>query len=238
MADNKFLQTLRECAEKSGIVINEDQFEKLCLFYDLLIDENKRQNLTRITDPEDAAEKHFIDSLTVAGFIDNCARVADVGCGAGFPALPLAIVRPDISIVPIDSTSKRIAFVKRAAEALGLENVFPLAARAEELGRKEGYRQSFDVVTARAVASLNVLSEYCLPLVKLKGKFIAMKANADEELEDAKKAIAALGGAVLGIERLSLPLSGAQRELVVIEKIKNTPPAYPRSGGVIAKRPL
>lgn len=233
-----FKSSLLSGAEKMGIDIDGVCCEKLERLYELMLDENERQNLTRIVKEEEAAEKHMLDSLTLDGFLKEGVRLADVGCGAGFPTLPIACKRSDVRIIAVDSTEKRIRYVNAAAQSLGLSNVSAIAARAEELGKKEGFRESFDACTARAVAALNVLCEYCLPLVKVGGEFIAMKANAKNEIESARKAIALLGGRIKEIRELKLPFSESERTVIVIEKIKSTPPTYPRAGGAISKKPL
>ncbi len=238
MEDNEFFKALSECSEKLSLCVGERESEKLFELYKIMLDENTRQNLTRITEPSDAAEKHMADSLTVLPYLNLCKNLADIGCGAGFPTLPLAVMLGDLKITAVDSTGKRIRYVQSAAEKLGLSNVKAVAARAEELGKKSEYREKFDAVTARAVASLNVLCEYCLPLVKVGGRFIAMKASVADELESAKKAISILGGKLVNTVTLTLPVSDSERNIVIIEKIKPTPENYPRAGGAIAKKPL
>jgi len=233
-----FKTALFSGAEKMDISIDTDCYEKLEKLYELMLSENEKQNLTRIVAEEDVAEKHILDSLTLSEFLKDGVRLADIGCGAGFPTLPVACKRADIKIIAVDSTEKRIRYVNETAKALELKNVSAIAARAEELGKKEGFRERFDVCTARAVAALNVLCEYCLPLVKVGGTFVAMKANAKEEIENAKKAIAALGGKIKEIKALKLPFSDSERTIIVIEKVKPTPLTYPRAGGAISKKPL
>lgn len=233
-----FKASLLSGAEKMGISVDEPCFEKLESLYELMLDENQRQNLTRIVAEEEVAEKHMLDSITLSSLLPNGASIADIGCGAGFPTLPVACHRADVKICAVDSTEKRIRYVNATAASLGLSNVNAIAARAEELGKNAEYRESFDVCTARAVAALNVLCEYCLPLLKVGGAFIAMKANAKEEIENAKKAIAVLGGKIKQIKELRLPFSDSERTIIVIEKIKPTPLSYPRAGGAISKKPL
>ncbi len=233
-----FKASLLAGAEKLNIGIDDACYERLEKLYELMLSENERQNLTRIVTEEDVAEKHMLDSLTLSNFLEKGVRLADIGCGAGFPTLPVACARSDVNITAVDSTEKRIRYVNETARALGLENVIAIAARAEELGKKADFRESFDVCTARAVASLNVLCEYCLPLVKVGGIFVAMKANAREEIENAKKAIAVLGGRIKEIRELRLPFSDSERTIIVIEKVKATPLTYPRAGGAISKKPL
>lgn len=233
-----FKNSLLSGAEKMGISIDNDCFNRLERLYELMLCENEKQNLTRIVAEEEVAEKHMLDSLTLTEFLEENVRLADIGCGAGFPSLPVACARSDVNITAVDSTAKRIRYVNETASTLGLSNVNAVAARAEELGKDVRFREKYDVCTARAVASLNVLCEYCLPLVKVGGTFVAMKANAKEETEAAKKAISVLGGKIKQIKELRLPFSDSERTIIVIEKIKPTPLAYPRAGGAISKKPL
>lgn len=238
MADEIFGITLQNGAEKLGLKITDEEallYEKA---YDMLCDENTRQNLTRITIPDEAAEKHILDCLTVSEFIKDCQKVCDIGCGAGFPVIPLAVSNPHIAFTAVDSTEKKIRYVKKVSDALLLKNVEVLSARAEDMGKSEKYREKFDAVTARAVAALNVLCEYCLPLVKVGGAFIAMKANADEEIANSEKAVNTLGGKITDIRKFRLPFSQSERTVIKIEKIAHTPLGYPRAGGAISKKPL
>ncbi len=226
-------------AEKLGLSIENDkikQFEKLA---ELLVEQNKTMNLTAITDPDGIAVKHFADSISVlnAAKFDEKARVLDVGTGAGFPGIPLLIMRPDLDLTMLDSTAKKLKYVSNTVEELGLTaNV--LHIRAEEAGQSKEYRETFDIVCSRAVAALNVLCEYCLPFVKVGGVFVAMKAaKAQEEIEGAKAAIKLLGGQI--IDEKSFTLSdGGERNLIIIKKISHVPPKYPRVSAQIAKKPL
>lgn len=226
-------------AEKLGLSIENDkikQFEKLA---ELLVEQNKTMNLTAITDPDGIAVKHFADSISVlnAAKFDEKARVLDVGTGAGFPGIPLLIMRPDLDLTMLDSTAKKLKYVANTVEELGLTaNV--LHTRAEEAGQSKEYRETFDIVCSRAVAALNVLCEYCLPFVKVGGVFVAMKsAKAEEEIADAKKALGILGGKI--IDKITFTLSdGGERTLIVIKKISQTSPKYPRVSAQIAKKPL
>lgn len=226
-------------AEKLGLSIENDkikQFEKLA---ELLVEQNKTMNLTAITDPDGIAVKHFADSISVlnAAKFDEKARVLDVGTGAGFPGIPLLIMRPDLDLTMLDSTAKKLKYVSNTVEELGLTaNV--LHTRAEEAGQSKEYRETFDIVCSRAVAALNVLCEYCLPFVKVGGVFVAMKAaKAREEIEGAKAAIKLLGGQI--VDEKSFTLSdGGERNLIIIKKISHVPPKYPRVSAQIAKKPL
>lgn len=211
---------------------------------ELLSAANKIHNLTAIKEDEDVMLKHFIDSLLISSKIPEGSRAIDVGCGAGFPSLPLAIYRKDISLTSIDSTSKKINYVNNTAAALGLDNITAMSARAEDLAHKEEFRESFDVATARAVAALPVLTELCLPFVKVGGLFIAMKAqSAPEELAASRSAIEKCGGDVLDVIDLELKhrkenSENEKRSLIIIKKIKKTPDIYPRIYSKITKKPL
>ncbi len=226
-------------AEKLGISIENDkikQFEKLAK---LLVEQNKTMNLTAITDPDGIAVKHFADSISVlnAAKFDEKARVLDVGTGAGFPGIPLLIMRPDLDLTMLDSTAKKLKYVANTVEELGLSaNV--LHTRAEEAGQSKEYRETFDIVCSRAVAALNVLCEYCLPFVKIGGVFVAMKAaKAQEEIDGAKAAIKLLGGQVIDEKCFTLS-DGGERNIIIIKKISHVPPKYPRVSAQIAKKPL
>ena len=213
-----------------------DAAEKLERYGQLLIEKNKVMNLTAITDVEGVITKHYCDCLKICKHIDKNSKMLDVGCGGGFPTLPIAIARKDISITALDSTAKKLDFVSRAAKELSL-NVTTLAARAEEVGKSKEYREGFDVVCARAVSRFNILSELCLPLVKKNGKFISMKGSSGmEELEEAKKGISLLGGELAKTD--SFNMSGMERYIFVIKKTGVTPDKYPRMYSKICKNPL
>ena len=226
-------------AEKLGISINDEQLSRFDLLSELLVEQNKTMNLTAITDPDGIAVKHFADSISVlsAADIPQGARILDVGTGAGFPGIPLLIMRPDIDLTMIDSTAKKLKYVENTVNELGLIAT-TLHTRAEEAGQSKEYREKFDFVCSRAVAALNVLCEYCLPFVKQNGLFIAMKgAKAQEEIDAAKGAIKTLGGKIVAEKSFSLS-DGGERTLVVIKKISQVPPKYPRPSAQIAKKPL
>ena len=210
----------------------------LLRYADLLVEKNKVINLTAITEPADIAALHFLDSaalLTLTDFKNK--KVADVGTGAGFPGMPLRIVEPSIRLTLLDSLNKRVDFLKEVCEDLALTNVDCVHARAEEFAAKK--RESFDIVTSRAVANLQMLSELCLPLVKVGGYFLSMKAvDSDQELADAKHAIEVLGGQVEKIETYAIPGTDVSHRLIFIKKIKETGKKYPRAFAKIKKNPL
>ena len=225
-----------EC-KKLNINIDDETQAKFSKYFDILVETNKYMNLTNITEHDEAYVKHFLDSLYVKNAIDlSSYTLCDVGSGAGFPSVPLAITNKNANVTIIDSLNKRVNFINNLAPELNLNNVKAIAKRAEDA--KE-YRESFDYVTARAVARLNILLELCMPLVKLDGSFIAMKSgNIDEELDEAKKAIAILGGKVDKIIKYDLPDDYGSRTLVVIKKVKDTPLKYPRLFKKIKENPL
>ena len=212
-------------------------------FYDLtdrMLSVNEYMNLTAIKDPAAIILLHYADSLTAARFLPQNAKIADIGCGAGFPCLPLAICRPDLSILALDSTEKRIQYVKNTAELLSCENLSAIAMRAEE-GGKGVYREQFDVCTARAVAALPALSELCLPFVRVGGSFLAMKGKkGEEELMEASSAIKKLGGEVTELHKITLRSQTEEdtRYLIEIKKAKPTPAEFPRQWARILKKPL
>lgn len=207
-----------------------------------LSEANKTHNLTAIKDDKGVVLKHLVDSLMISPCVPKDSRVIDVGCGAGFPSLPLAIARPDVSVVGVDSTTKKINYVNETAKALGLENLEAFSARAEELAYDPVYRESFDIATARAVASLPVLCELCLPFLKVGGAFVAMKAkNPEDEISASLSAITKCGGELSETvykELVSDTGDVEKRCLIIIKKIKHTPEAYPRSYSKISKKPL
>lgn len=226
---------LSKIANECGIHISEEALEKFQSFYFLLIERNKSVNLTSITEYKDVALKHFIDSLKGERFIPQGAVLADVGTGAGFPGIPLKIFRPDIKIVLMDGLNKRIEFLIETISKLGLKEIEAKHIRAEDAGRGN-YREQFDVVVARAVARLNILCEYAIPLVKKGGVFIAYKTKDEEELFEAKRAALRLGGEIERVD--DFKLNELKREIIVIRKISPTPDSYPRANGKIKKSPL
>lgn len=238
MRDNKIL---RKGLEDLNIELHETQFEQLEQYYDLLIEWNSFMNLTAITEYEEVLTKHFLDSLALVKAIplDGKKRVLDMGTGAGFPGIPLKIAFPELEIVLMDSLNKRIKFLNEVINQLGLTGITAIHGRAEEAGRREEYREQFDLCVSRAVARLSSLAEFCIPFVKCGGKFIPYKSGkVEEELEESIYAIEVLGGKVKETVSFSLPESDMDRTLVVIDKVKKTMPCYPRAGGKPLKAPL
>lgn len=242
MTFNDFQVTLTNACEQNSIPSPSSiACEQMFALLELLIAENKKYNLTAITSPEDVIYKHFADCLLLSPSIAPESTLIDVGCGAGFPSLPLAILRPDLRITPLDSTGKKIHFIELASGHLGLKNITPICGRAEEIARKEGYRDSFDVATARAVASFPVLCELCLPYVRPGGRFIAMKGRADsEELTLSSSSLGQLKASDLTLSPYSLFIrdGSEQRTLVFLNKIGKSPDNFPRKYAQISKNPL
>lgn len=236
---NSFRISLLEKLKKINVDITEEQTEKLYKYMQLLIEWNEKINLTAIIEPEDIILKHFVDSLTISKEIFENSKVADIGTGAGFPGIPLKIVNPKSEIVLIDSLNKRINFLNEVINKNKLEGITAVHARAEEIGHNKNYRNQFDFVTSRAVAKLNVLLEYMLPLVKVGGKCICLKGpNIEEELKEAKNAMEILGGEIEKIEEITLPDSDNKRTIIVIIAVKQLPNTYPRKAGTPTISPL
>lgn len=232
-------ELLKENAAILGTELSEEMLERFNKLAEQLIETNKSMNLTAIKEPDDIVIKHFADSLSLYSAIvpEKGARVLDLGTGAGFPGIPLLIARPDLKLTMLDSTAKKLKYVADTVNSLGLEAEV-LHARAEEAGRNPLYREGFDIVCSRAVAALNVLSEYCLPFVKVGGIFVAMKsAKADEEIASARQAIRLLGGEIIDKKTFFLS-DGGERTLIIIKKISQASPKYPRPSAQISKKPL
>lgn len=230
---------LTEKAKAMGWKVSAAQAEQFQAYLELLLEWNGKMNLTAITDPGEVVEKHFLDSLTLLAWpkLKQGVRVIDVGTGAGFPGIPLKILRPDIDLTLLDGTQKRLNFLGEVCAALKI-SARRVHKRAEEAGLDKTMRERFDLATARAVAALPVLAEYCMPLIKMKGHFIAMKGpGAERELEEAANALETLGSGEPQVLSLSLP-GGEERNLVICQKLRYTPKGYPRHGGTILKHPL
>ncbi len=223
-------------AKQLGIELDSNKLSQFDTFAEMLISANKQFNLTAVTDREAIDLRHFADSMSVltAEPIAQGASLIDVGCGAGFPSLPIKIARPDIDVTFLDSTAKKLGFIDNVCDSLSLENARTVCARAEELCHKGGCRESFDVVTARGVANLAALSEVCLPLCKVGGVFLALKGQgAESEISLSEKILARCGGKFERIHTVSV--GGLECRVVVIRKIAPTPPSYPRRWAQIVK---
>lgn len=239
MEFNEFKEKLIINVDKLGINLSEIQLKQFYNYMNLLIEWNKKINLTAITEPDEIILKHFVDSLTISKYISDGTKVVDVGTGAGFPGIPLKIVRQDVDITLLDSLQKRINFLDEVINELNLEKITTIHSRVEDFGKNKKYREEFDIATSRAVANLSTLSEYLLPLVKVGGKVISMKGSLiQEELENSKNAIKILGGQIEKVDEFDLPNSDISRNIVLIDKIKNTPNRYPRKAGEPSKKPL
>lgn len=238
---NYDLTLLENAVKEFKITLSEEQKAQFIQYYELLIEWNKVMNLTGITEFDEVLQKHFSDSLSVVRALDmsKIESCIDVGTGAGFPGIPLKILRDDITVILVDSLNKRIKFLDEVIEKLDLKNIQTIHARAEEFGQNKKYREKFDIATSRAVANLATLSEYLLPLVKVNGRAICMKGpGATEEISGAKNAIKLLGGKIQNIYEFELPHSDIERCVIEITKEKNIQSKYPRKAGTPAKDPL
>ncbi|KGP73218.1 16S rRNA (guanine(527)-N(7))-methyltransferase RsmG [Pontibacillus yanchengensis] len=232
-----FLQALKD----QGIELSEEQVDQFNTYFQTLVEWNEKINLTAITDEEDVYLKHFYDSLSAAFYMDfnQPLQICDVGAGAGFPSIPLKIVFPELKVTIVDSLKKRITFLNHLATQLGLSDVAFYHDRAENFGKNAKFREQFDVVTARAVARMSVLSELCLPLTKVGGTFLVMKGSQfDEEMKDADFAVKLLGGEVNTFHTFYLPKEDSERSIAIIDKRRKTPKKYPRKAGLPNKSPL
>lgn len=237
MNEEQFIQALKE----QGIELSEKQIQQFRRYFEILVEWNEKMNLTAITDEASVYLKHFYDSISASFHFDftKVTTVCDVGAGAGFPSLPIKICYPHLHITIVDSLNKRIQFLNHLSDEIGLDHVEFVHARAEEFGQNPQYREKFELVTARAVARLSVLSELCLPLVKEGGQFLALKAaSGDDELKDAKKAITVLGGKLVHHVAFELPVEESERTIYVFDKVKATPKKYPRKPGTPNKSPI
>ena len=239
MIKEEFEKEIIEYMEELEIKLSTEQAEMFFKYMNLLLEWNEKINLTAITDEEEVIVKHFVDSITISKYIPTGTSLIDVGTGAGFPGIPLSIIRNDLEIVLLDSLQKRINFLEVVIRELGLENIKTVHARAEEFGKNNKYREKFDVATSRAVANLSTLSEYLLPLVKEGGVVICMKGCAiEEELNNSKKAINVLGGKVTRVFEFNLPKTDIKRNIVLVDKVSKTPAKYPRKPGTPSKEPI
>lgn len=233
-----FSEELEIASKQIEIELTKEQIEKYYKYMNLLLEWNEKINLTAITEPKEIILKHFIDSLTITKYIKDNEKLIDVGTGAGFPGIPLSIVKENTNIVLLDSLNKRINFLEEVKQNLKLKNITTIHGRAEEFGKNKKERESYDIATSRAVAPLNILLEYLLPLVKVGGKAICMKGPNIEEIENAKNALEILGGQIEKVEEIILPNSDIKRNIIIIKKIKNTPSKYPRKPGTPSKEPI
>ncbi len=242
--EQSFTAELSRVFKLNGLasLLNAEKSEKFLKLTERMLTENEKYNLTAITDPDKIILNHYADCATLAAKLPKGASIIDVGCGAGFPTLPLAILRGDLSILAVDSTAKRVAYVEETAKMLGLSGVAAKTMRAEDGAKLPEYRERFDFATARAVAEMRVLLELCLPYVKVGGEMIAMKGkNAEFELAGAKRAISMLGGADVRVESIELSNGSSEplsHPLIFVKKKTKTPVTYPRPYAQISKKPL
>lgn len=229
---------IEECKELK-LEINEKMQEQFYTYMELLIKWNENVNLTAITEPKEVLQKHFIDSLTILAYIDENSSIIDVGTGAGFPGIPVKIVKKNIKVTLLDALNKRLNFLNDVIDNLQLSNIETIHSRAEEAGKNKDLREKFDIATSRAVAPLNILVEYLLPFVKVGGKCLCMKgSNIEEEINNSKNAIKILGGKIEKVEEFNLPNSDIKRTIIVIKKMSETPIKYPRKPGTPSKEPI
>ncbi len=234
------MDLLKNALSEWNIDISEKQTKSFSLYYELLIEWNEKINLTTIVEKDDVIIKHFVDSLALLQYVDlSDKNMIDIGTGAGFPGIPIKIMKPECKIVLLDSLNKRISFLDHVISELGLTDIKTLHGRAEDVANDPGHRESYDIVLSRAVANLSTLSEYDLPFAKTGGLFISYKSgNVDEEVEGSKRAVSKLGGCIDRIERFILPCSDNERSLIFIDKKNNTPSGFPRKAGTPGKKPL
>ena len=232
---------LKEYIQKIGIELSQDKIYKLIKYYELLVEKNKVMNLTAITEYKDVVIKHFADSLSIIKAVNmsEVTNIIDIGTGAGFPGMVLKIVFPDVKITLLDSLNKRVNFLNEVITELHLKDINAIHGRAEDYAHNDIYREKYDLCVSRAVANLSTLSEYCIPYVKVGGKFVSYKAGeCEEEINNAKKAVNMLGGKIEETVDFILPETDISRTFVVIDKLRNTSVKYPRKSGLPSKEPL
>lgn len=239
MDKDNFFEIISDKINKLGYKLNEKQQKQFYKYMILLLEWNEKINLTAITDPKEIIIKHFVDSISIIKHIKERDHIVDIGTGAGFPGIPVKIMRNDVQVTLVDSLNKRVNFLNEVIQKLELKDIQAIHSRAEEFGKNEKHRESHEIAVSRAVARLNVLVEYLLPTVKVGGKCICMKGpNSKEEIEEAKVAINLLGGKIKNIEEITLPETDIKRTIIIIEKVKQTPNKYPRKAGTPTKAPI
>lgn len=237
------MQDLKELlvsgAAEFNVNLTDDMVDNFFSYMSLLKEWNSKMNLTAIEEDRDVIIKHFTDSLSILPFVeDKELALVDIGTGAGFPGVPLKIVRPALSITLADSLQKRLIFLDEVIKSLKLRKISTVHGRAEDLGQDKNHREKYDIAVARAVAGLPVLLEYCLPFVRPGGIFIAMKGSDIKEVQDSKKALSILGGEIVEVKSINLPFTDNERNLIIVKKFRHTPTGYPRKAGKPSKNPL
>ncbi|MBR6764870.1 MAG: 16S rRNA (guanine(527)-N(7))-methyltransferase RsmG [Clostridia bacterium] len=223
--------------QKNSIAITQEQAQKLKIYLEFLLEYNDKVNLTAVTEVDEVIEKHFVDSAIGVSLIKENAVCADIGTGAGFPGVPLAVLRPDITVALVDALNKRLVFLNELKEKIGIDNLYTVHGRSEDLAKDKNMREHFDYVFSRAVARMNILAEYDLPFVKKGGEMLAWKGpQLNEELDEAQKAVKILGGEVKKV--FTSGVEGTEHYIAIIKKIKETPPKYPRQASIPKKKPL
>lgn len=239
--EKRYLEQFQKDLEEFHIVLSSSQMEQFLTYYEMLTEKNKVMNLTAITSLEDVLKKHFVDSLSLVKVCDLEGDISllDVGTGAGFPGIPLKIVFPNLKITLLDSLNKRILFLREVIDRLEMDGMEAIHGRAEDFAKPDLLREQFDLCVSRAVANLSILSEYCLPYVKIGGSFISYKSEkVPEEIDQAENSIKILGGKIINQTGFTLPSSDIYRNLITIRKCNNTPRQYPRKAGTASKNPL
>ena len=237
----EFFELMKRGADEASVQLSEKQYEQFIKYMRLVQEWNEKINLTAITEDNDFIKKHFIDCIKAfkSEAIVNAKTIIDVGTGAGFPGVPIAILHPNAKITLLDSLNKRINFLNIVVNELGLTNVTTIHSRAEDGARNPKLREKFDVATSRAVANMAVLSEFCMPYVKKGGYFVALKGPAvDEEMQNGKNAISILGGELENIIEVSIEDTDLKHNIVEVKKVNNCPKTYPRKAGTVNKKPL
>ncbi|WP_297635675.1 16S rRNA (guanine(527)-N(7))-methyltransferase RsmG [uncultured Clostridium sp.] len=237
----EFYNIMKVAADEVSMEFNEDKYEKFIKYMRLTQEWNQKINLTAITEDDEFIKKHFIDCIKAfkSEELKNAKTIIDVGTGAGFPGLPIAIMNDDAEITLLDSLNKRVNFLNLVVKELGLKNVVTIHSRAEDGARKKELREQFDVATSRAVANMAVLSEFCLPYVRVGGYFVALKGPAiEEELKDSKNAIGTLGGKLARVDETIVEGTDLNHNIVVVQKVKECPKTYPRKAGNVTKKPI
>ena len=237
----EFFELMKTASNDVGLEFTEGQYEQFIKYMRLLQEWNEKINLTAITEDEEVVKKHFIDCIKAfkSDKIKNAKTIIDVGTGAGFPGLPIAIMNPNVEVTLLDSLNKRINFLNLVVRELGLKNVKTIHSRAEDGARKPELREKFDIATSRAVANMAVLSEFCMPYVKKGGYFVALKGpSIDEELQNGSNAIKILGGELKEIIEIAIEETDLKHNIVEVKKVKTCPKTYPRKAGTVNKKPL